>query len=75
MNGRGMKAGEPCSIPLPFIPLPISVRFAFAAVFEDRKVLYHGANSEIKNVVRRVAKAVAMCREKRRGRNNAFSGA
>src|SRR5437899_56706 len=28
MDGRGMKAGEPCSIPLPFIPLPISVQFA-----------------------------------------------
>jgi hypothetical protein len=27
-----MEAEEPCSIPLSFIPLPISVRFAFAAV-------------------------------------------
>jgi len=33
MNGRGMKVAEPCSIPLPFIPLPISIRFALLAWF------------------------------------------
>ncbi len=32
MDGRRMKAEELCFIPLPFIPLPVSVRFAFAAV-------------------------------------------
>ena len=32
MNGSGMKAGGAGSIPLPCIPLPISVGFAFAAV-------------------------------------------
>jgi hypothetical protein len=33
MNGRAMKVAEPCSIPLPFIPLPISVRFALPELF------------------------------------------